>query len=88
LITEKLGRGAGSGHPVLEALYVHPIISVAQVRTITGTTYVAANQLVHRLAELGILNESTGQRRHRRFAYDAYINLFADEKQSQTETVR
>lgn len=78
-ITEQFGRVAGSGHRVLEALYVRPIISVDQVRAITGTTYVAANQLVHKLVDHGILTESTGQRRHRRFAYDTYINLFAEE---------
>jgi len=76
LITEHLGRAAGNGHRVLEHLYERPIISVEQVRTITGTTYPAANQLVHKLVKHGILSESTGQKRHRRFRYDAYIRLF------------
>jgi Fic family protein len=78
LIAEKLGRAAGNGHRVLEALYKQPIISVEQVRAVTGTTYQAANQLVHKLVGHGILNESTGQKRHRRFAYDAYIRLFVE----------
>jgi Fic family protein len=85
LIAERLGRAGGSGHRVLEALYNHPIISVAQVQAITGTTYMAANQLVRRLVEFGILSESTGQKRHRRFAYEAYINLFVDEEHAQEE---
>ena len=76
LITEHLGRAAGNGHRVLEYLYEHPIISVEQVRTITGTTYPAANQLVHKLVERGILSEYTGHKRHRRFRYDGYIRLF------------
>ncbi len=75
-ITEELDRSAANGHRVLEQLYTHPIVSVEDVRAITGTTYAAANQLVTRFQELGILTEITGQKRNRRFRYDAYIMLF------------
>lgn len=78
LITEHLGRAAGNGHRVLEHLYKRPIISVKEVRTITGTSNPAANQLVQKLAEHGILNEITGQKRNRRFRYEAYIRLFEE----------
>jgi len=77
-VTEHLGRAAGNGHRVLEKLYERPIVSVAHIRELTKTTYPAANDLVSRLAALGILVEFTGQRRHRRFRYDAYIRLFED----------
>ena len=77
-ITEELGRGAANGHRVLEKLYTRPIVSVEDVRAITGTTYAAANQLVTRFQELGILTEITGQKRYRRFRYDSYIALFHD----------
>ena len=53
--------------------------SLAEVRELIGTTYPAANELVGRLAKIGILTEVTGQARNRRFRYDAYISLFADE---------
>ncbi len=76
LITEHLGRAAGNGHRVLEHLYERPIVTVDQVRTIIGATYPAANELVRRLTQLEILSEVTGQRRHRRFHYNAYIRLF------------
>lgn len=75
-ITNGLGRAAGNGHRVLDRLYQHPIVSVADVRSLTGTTFPAANQLVQRLVDLGILGEFTGQARHRRFRYDAYVKLF------------
>jgi Fic family protein len=77
-ITEHLGRAAGNGHRVLEHLYLNPIVSVEDVRTLTGTTFASANQLVERFVELGIVSEFTGQRRNRRFRYDGYINLFGD----------
>ncbi|MDR3536024.1 MAG: Fic family protein [Acetobacteraceae bacterium] len=79
LIAERLGYAAGNGHRTLEHLFEHPIVSVNQIRDLTGTTYPAANQLVERLAEAGILTEVTGRTRNRRFRYDAYIQLFAGE---------
>jgi Fic family protein len=76
LITENLGYSAGNGHRVLERLYGRPIMSVNEVRDLTGTTYPAANQLVERLVQIGILAEITGQARNRRFRYDTYVRLF------------
>jgi Fic family protein len=75
-ITDGLGRTAGSGHRVLERLYEKPIVSVDDVRTITGTTFQAANVLVQRMTGLGILKEMTGHARNRRFLYAPYVNLF------------
>jgi Fic family protein len=76
LIAENLGYSAGNGHRVLEHLYQRPIVSVSEVRDLTGTAYPAANQLVERLVKIGILAEITGQARNRRFRYDAYVQLF------------
>jgi len=81
-ITERLGRSAGNGHKVLESLFKRPIVSVAEVRKLTGTTFPAANTLVARLAGLGVLREMTGQARNRRFRYEHYVRLFADEPAS------
>jgi len=75
-ITAQLGRGAGSGHKVLESLFDRPIVSVKDVQAITATTYVAANTLVSRLDEMGVLEEITGNARNRRFRYAPYIALF------------
>ncbi len=78
LITEKFGRTAGNGHRVLEQLYEHPILSVSDVRELTGTTYQAANNLVTRMVDCDILTEFTGQARNRAFIYRDYIDLFHD----------
>ncbi len=64
-IVSGLGRAAGNGHRTLEYLNAHPIVS--------------ANQLVERLADIGVLAEVTGRTRNRRFRYDPYVRLFADE---------
>lgn len=78
-ITEKLGRAAGNGHRVLEHLYEHPIVSVKNVQELIGTTYPAANDLVAKFVESGILDEITGQARNRRFRYERYISLFHEQ---------
>ena len=79
VVTEGLGRAAGNGHRVLERLFERPIVSVKEVCDLLGTTFAGANRIVQRLEELKILTEITGQSRHRRFRYDAYVGLFDEE---------
>jgi Fic family protein len=76
LIAEGLGRAAGNGHRILQHLYEHPIVSATHVQALIGTTFAAANQIVHRLVAIGILLEITGHARHRRFRYEPYVRLF------------
>jgi hypothetical protein len=78
-VTTGLGRAAANGHRVLEHLYQRPIMSVAGVQELTGTTYTAANNIVARLVELGILQEATGYRRNRLFRYQPYIAIFGED---------
>ena len=84
LIAGHLGRAAGNGHRTLEYLFRHPIVDVNAIRELIGTSYTTANQLVDRLAEINILEEVTGQVRHRKFRYTSYIRLFSDEATSST----
>jgi Fic family protein len=78
-IATSLGRMAGNGHRVLDHLYQRPIVAVNDVRALIGSTYPAANDLVAKLTELGILVEITGQERNRRFLYRPYVQLFDEE---------
>lgn len=78
LITNKLGRVAGNGYRVLESLYERPIVSVKDIRELIGTTYPAANEMVSRLVDCGLLREITGRARNRKFMYDKYVELFLD----------
>jgi Fic family protein len=79
LITDRLGRAAGNGHRVLDKLYEQPVVSVKDVQALLGTTFAGANQIVQRLVSLDVIREMTGQTRHRRFRYDAYVRLFEKE---------
>ncbi len=84
-ITGGLGRAAGNGHRVLESLFDRPIVAVADVQKMTGTTYAAANNMVARLVDLGVLVEMTGYARNRRFRYEPYVRLFLDDVADQGE---
>jgi len=77
LIVQNFGQVAGNGLIVLEDLYSRPIISVKRIMELTGVTFAAANQLMGRFEEAGVLIEITGHSRNRRYEYSDYINLFA-----------
>jgi Fic family protein len=85
IVMTHLGRAAGNGHRVLESLYERPIVSVTEVQELTGTTFTAANSLVSRLVNLGILQEATGNKRNRVFRYAAYIAIFGENSPDQSE---
>jgi Fic family protein len=77
-ITDHLGRAAGNGHRIMDKLFERPIVNVATVRDWLGCTNAAANNLVRRLTDLGLLRETTGYARNRRFRFDPYLRLFED----------
>jgi len=77
-ITDHLGRSAGNGLVLLEQLYQSPIVDVPTVARILQRSVANANLLVHEMVKLGILRETSGRKRNRRFAYAAYLDLFGD----------
>jgi len=77
-VTSKLARAAANGHRVLEHLYERPIVSVADIQKLLGSSYPVAGNIVDRLASLGILREITGYRRNRLYRYESYIQLFSE----------
>ena len=77
-ITDHLNRAAGNGHRVMDRLFDRPIVTVATVRDWLGVTPAAANSLVRRLVDIGLLREITGYARNRRFRFEPYLVLFED----------
>ena len=75
LVGNKLGKRAGGGIRLLARLYQRPVISVNEVRRVTGTTYPPANKLVDQFVKLDLLTEVTGQKRNRFFRYQPYIDI-------------
>jgi len=82
-IVECLGRAAANAHRLMDKLFEHPIVTVATVRQWLNISSPAANNLVHRLTEIGLLKEITGFARNRRFRFDPYLRLFEEPEESQ-----
>ncbi len=72
-----LGYAVSKALVVQDRLFWLPIATVSDVQRVTQTSYVAANTLVGRLADLGVLEEVTGYRRNRVFGYGRYTTLFS-----------
>lgn len=71
------GKQAPSAVRLLRGLYSQPIIDVATSEKITGLSRPAANQLIKKFVELGILQQTDESVTYgRQFAYQSYINLF------------
>jgi Fic family protein len=79
LIQERMLGSAGKALSVLESLYGGPIISVQHAASVAGVTFPSANSILLNLADLGLLEETTGRKRNRRFSYIPYLALFRDD---------
>ena len=77
-IVEELGRVAGNALKVHEPLFGFPMVTVNAVATRLGVSFTAANRLIDRMVEIGILTEVTGHARNRVFSYAAYVSLFSE----------
>ncbi|HLA09145.1 MAG TPA: Fic family protein [Pyrinomonadaceae bacterium] len=75
-ISEKLGSNLGGGLRLLDYLYEQPMINVRMVERHLGSSFVTASRLVEQFVGLGILKETTGGQRNRRYAYAPYLALF------------
>ena len=72
----ELGRLAGSATQVLQALFSHPIANIATLHQKTGLAQATIGKVLEGLeTQLGMVQELTGNRRNRVFAYRAYIEL-------------
>jgi Fic family protein len=65
------------GFRLLDLLFKHPILNVRLVERELGVTFRTANDLLARFTEIGIVRETTGGKRNRRFHYAPYMALFA-----------
>ena len=71
-----LKQSAEKGMKLLNALYKTPLIMVRDVERIVSVKNPNALALIAKFESLGILNEKTGRKRNRVFAYQNYISLF------------
>jgi Fic family protein len=79
LIQERMQGSAGRALSVLESMYAGPIVSVQHAAASAGIVFTSANSILQNLANLGLLKETTGRKRNRRFSYTPYLALFRDD---------
>ena len=75
-IASEVGAAAGAAFRLHAALFRRPNTSIREAEAVTGLSYASARGLVHRLADLGLLDPATSQKRNQRWNYTRYIALF------------
>ena len=63
---------------VVTALRRRPLTSTRQLQELSGLSFPTAGKAIETLVELGLAREITGGRRHRLFAYDAYLAILGE----------
>ncbi|MCB0745991.1 MAG: Fic family protein [Ignavibacteriae bacterium] len=74
---QTLGSRANNCQKILQYLLKRPVIGVNRVVDITGVSLRTAYNLISDLEEIGILEEVTGGKRGRIYAFKKYLNLFS-----------
>jgi len=62
--------------PLLDYLFEHPAVTANQVKEHLSISFTQASKVLSRFEELGLVKETTGQKRNRRFRFDPYLDLF------------
>ena len=62
--------------PLLDYLFEQPLVSIPMVQRRLGCTFPTATKYVERLVGAGLLRETTGFQRNRRYRFDPYLSLF------------
>jgi len=62
---------------LLERLYEYPVVSVNKAADLLNVAFATANDIIARFVDLGLLQETTGKQRRRRFAYLPYLRVFS-----------
>lgn len=75
LISERLGNMTGA-LPLIDHLFDFPSVTANHVKDHLGISFAQANKVLHNFEELKLVQETTGQKRNRRFRFEPYLALF------------
>jgi len=68
-------KSGPAAYRLFELMPMMPRFTVERVRQKLNTTFPTANAAIKLLCEIGIVAETTGQKKNRSFSYQAYIDL-------------
>jgi Fic family protein len=77
-IQKHFGKNSGNPLKVLEMLFNSPFVTINDISDITRLSYSSANNLGKELEKIGILEETTGQKRNRIFVFRPYVDVFVE----------
>lgn len=70
-------KGGAVAYRLFELLPMMPRFTVERVRTALDTSFPTANAAVKTLMELGLISETTGNKKNRSFSYHRYITILS-----------
>ncbi len=71
-------KSGAAAYRLFELMPMMPRFTVERVKTTLQTTFPTANAAVKHLEELGLITETTGNKKNRSFSYDGYIKLLSE----------
>jgi Fic family protein len=63
---------------LVDHLFLNPLVTIHEIRRLTGISHATASRLTKQLIELGILDEITGYARNQKFLYKEYFNILKE----------
>lgn len=73
---QKLGSRVNNAQVIINYLYQRPIIDAQKIKTLTNLSAPSVYKIISELEKIGVLNEITGSKRGKVFAFNEYIDLF------------
>ena len=67
---------SANGLLLLDYLFTQPLLNLQMIQQHLGCAYITASRLVEQFVTLGLLQETTGWQRNRRYRYSPYLALF------------
>lgn len=78
MLTSRTGVNVPFSLRLLEDLFRRPLTTIAATASMLGCSTNTAGKLLNHFRDLGLMVETTGFERNRRFAYQPYLDLFAE----------
>jgi len=67
-----------NGLKLIDQLFFNPLITINEIRRLTGISHATAGRLVKQMIQLDILDEITGYARNRKFMYKDYFTILKE----------
>ena len=67
-----------NGLKLVDHLFLNPLVTIHEIRRLTGISHATAARLTKQLIELRILDEITGYARNQKFLYKEYFNILKE----------